>query len=74
MQERTKPTLEEMWKFIGEILVPHGKMPGKASLDYNQVCEMYASLVASDMMFRELVQVAILKKETDKMKNAQMLN
>jgi len=64
MQNRTEPSFEEMWKFIGEILLPLGKLPDKASMDYNQVREMYSSLITADMMFRELVQIAILKKET----------
>lgn len=64
MQNRTEPSFEEMWRFIGEILLPLGKLPDKASMDYNQVREMYSSLITADMMFRELVQIAILKKET----------
>ena len=67
--DRAEPSFEEMWKFIGEILLPLGKMPDKASMDYNQVREMYSSLITADMMFRELVQVAILKKETSEIKN-----
>lgn len=68
-QDKARPSFEEMWKFIEEILLPLGKMPDKASMDYNQVCEMYTSLVTADMVFRELVQSAILKKETSEIKN-----
>lgn len=68
-QGKPKPTLEEMWRFIEEILAPLGKMPDKASMDYKQVLEMYTSLVSADMMFRELVQVALLKKETSEIKS-----
>lgn len=63
------PTPEEMWKFIGDILIPFDLMPDKASMDYRQVQELYTSLVASDMMFRDLVQIAILKKETAIIRN-----
>ncbi|MDE1765088.1 MAG: hypothetical protein KGI27_02315 [Thaumarchaeota archaeon] len=69
-QDQSKPTLEKMWKFIGDILAPLGKMPDKASMDYNQVLELYSSLATADMMFRELVQIAIFKKETTGIKNA----
>lgn len=70
IQGQSKSTLEEMWKFIEDILVPLGKMPDKASMDNNQVLELYSSLVTADMMFREFVQIAILKKETAGIKNA----
>ncbi|MGI0046833.1 MAG: hypothetical protein ACREBB_06565 [Nitrosotalea sp.] len=57
-------TSEEMWKRIGDILIPLGTMPDKASMDYKQLQELYTSIVAADMTFRDLVQIAILKKET----------
>ena len=69
--ETQNPTFENMWKFIGEKLVLRGKMPDKASLDYKQAFELYTILLAEDMMFREMAQIAILRKETDILKRVQ---
>ncbi|MDE1830102.1 MAG: hypothetical protein KGI25_07250 [Thaumarchaeota archaeon] len=64
-----KPPLDEMRRFIEERLEPIGKMPDKSRLNYNQVLEMYSGLLAEEMMFREFVQIAILKNQTNAMKN-----
>lgn len=69
MFDAQKPTFEEMWKFMKERLAARGKIPDKASLDYKQASEIYTVLLAEEMMFREMVQVAILRKETDTIKN-----
>lgn len=54
-------TSEEMWKTVGDILIPYGLMPDKASMDYKEVRQLYADLVTVDAMFRDLAQIIILK-------------
>lgn len=68
-QDTDKPTFEDMWKFIRERLAPRGTLPDKASLDYKQALELYSILLVEDMMVREMVQVALLKREAEKVKN-----
>ena len=58
-------TLDDMWRFIENILVPYGLMPKKTDLTDEQVTRLYSELVSVDSIFRELEQVLILKKETD---------
>lgn len=70
MQDTEKPTFEQMWKFIEERLAPRGTLPDKASIDYRQASQIYAVLLAEEMMFREMAQVALLKREAEKIKNA----
>ncbi len=62
-EEQRKPTLEDMWEYIGKILIPMGLMPDKAGMNYKQVQELYSDLAAADKTFKDLVQVAIFKKE-----------
>lgn len=62
MMERPRAlTSEGMWKIIGDILIPYGLMPDKASMDYKEVRQLYADLVTVDTMFRDLAQIIILK-------------
>lgn len=54
---------ESAWKEISKTLAPIGKMPDKASLDYNQILELYFRLEKSGNVLRDFAQVSILKKE-----------
>ena len=56
-----------MWSFIQERLTARGSVPDKASMDYNQVREIYAILQAEERLFREMAQIAFLKKELNAM-------
>ncbi|MDE1863474.1 MAG: hypothetical protein KGI33_11270 [Thaumarchaeota archaeon] len=58
-----------MWSFIQRRLTLRGSVPDKASIDYRQAREIYAVLHAEEMLFREMAQIAILKWETDAIKN-----
>lgn len=46
-----------------------GQMPDKASIDDRQLQELYSSLTAADRTFKDLVQVAIFKKEINAIAN-----
>ncbi len=58
-------TLDEMWRFIENILVPYGLMPKKTSLTDEQVAKLCSELVSTDLIFKELEQVLVLKKGAD---------
>jgi hypothetical protein len=68
-EEKRKPTVEEMWAHVGKILAPIGHMPDKASIDDRQLQELYSSLTAADRTFKDLVQIAIFKKEINVISN-----
>ena len=58
-------TIDDMWEFIASILIPFGLMFEKADLAEEQVVKLYTELVAVDMLFKELEQIAVLKKDLD---------
>lgn len=59
---KSKPPLDEMWKFIDAIMNPHILIPNKSSLSSEQVYFIYSRLVQIDETFRELEQISIFKK------------
>lgn len=65
----SKPPLDEMWKFIDSIICHNERIPDKTILTYEQVFSVYSKLVEIDGMFKEIAQIAILKKELDKQEN-----
>jgi len=64
-----KPSLDEMWKFIDEIMRPNELVPDKSLLTYEQVFSIYSKLYEIDRIFREITQINILKKELAKTGN-----
>ncbi|MDC8451622.1 MAG: hypothetical protein LV477_01785 [Candidatus Nitrosotalea sp.] len=69
MVAKGKPSLDEMWQFIDNIMRPNELVPDKTILTYEQVFSVYSKLVEIDEMFKEIAQVAILKKELNKLDN-----
>ena len=69
MVAKDKPFLDEMWQFIDNIMCPNELVPDKTILTYEQVFSVYSKLVEIDEMFKEIAQVAILKKELNKLDN-----
>lgn len=69
--EQSKPTVEEMWAYIGKILIPMDQMPDRASMDDKQIQEFYYNLTVADSTFKDLVQVAIFKNEIAAIENEQ---
>ena len=65
MTEQRKPTVEDMLEQIERILATMSHMPDKASIDEKQLQKFYSSLTVADMEFKDLEQIAILKKEID---------
>lgn len=57
-----------MLEFIESILIPFGVMPEKTNLTEEQIVKLYAELVAVDILFKELEQIAVLKKDLDDLK------
>lgn len=56
-------TLGDMLEFIERILIPHVLMPRKTDLTDEQVLKLYSELAEVDETFRELEQIAILKRD-----------
>ncbi|MDE1727404.1 MAG: hypothetical protein KGH89_09115 [Thaumarchaeota archaeon] len=63
--EQKKPTMKDMREYIDKILVPLGQMPDKTNMNYEQVREFYSDLAAADRTFKDLVQVAIFKRDVE---------
>jgi hypothetical protein len=64
-----KPSLDEMWKFTDEIMRPNELVPDKSLLTYEQVFSIYSKLYEIDRIFREIIQINMLKKELAKTGN-----
>lgn len=60
-----KPSLDEMWQFIDNIMRPNDLVPDKTSLDYQEIFAIYSKLMELDGMFKEFAQVRMLKKALD---------
>lgn len=58
-----------MWEFIDNIMRPNELVPDKTILTYEQVHAIYSKLSEIDEMFKEFVQINILKKELYKLDN-----
>ncbi|HVZ62838.1 MAG TPA: hypothetical protein VG896_04120 [Candidatus Nitrosotalea sp.] len=63
-----KPSLDEMWKFIDDLIRPNELVPDRKILRYDDVFTIYSKLAEFDQVFRELLQIRLLQKETDKEK------
>lgn len=69
MVTSSKPSLNEMWKFIDNVMRPSELVPDKTILTYEQVFSVYSKLVEIDELFKEIAQIAILKKGLDELNN-----
>lgn len=65
MNKNEKPTLDEMWQFIDNIMCPNKLVPDKTSLTYEQIFSIFSKLSDIDEMFKEIAQIKILQKELD---------
>jgi hypothetical protein len=57
-----------MWEFIESLMQTNILISDRSILTYDQVFALYSKLLDIDQMIRELKQIDILKKETDKEK------
>ncbi|HZS74795.1 MAG TPA: hypothetical protein VFA69_09885 [Candidatus Nitrosotalea sp.] len=69
MISRHQPSLNEMWKFIDNMMRPNNLVPDKSILTHDQVFQVYSKLYEIDHMFNDLAQVNILKKELASLKS-----
>lgn len=69
MVTSSEPSLDEMWGFIDNIMHPNELVPDKTILTYEQVFSVYSKLVEIDELFKEIAQIAILKKGLDELNN-----
>ena len=61
-----KLSLEDMWKFIDELTRPNELVQDRKVLSYDDVFVIYSKLAEYDQTFRELLQIRLLQKETEK--------
>lgn len=61
--------VEELWKIIEELLLPHPNAFDKKSMSYSEVLELAVVLKSSDEIFKNLEQIAIMKDELDEVNN-----
>lgn len=59
-----KISLDEMWKFIDNLIRPNELVSDRKILSYDDVFVIYSKLVEFDQVFRELSQIRLLQKET----------
>lgn len=59
---KDKPSLDEMWKFIDSLMRPNDLVPDKSILSYEEVFEVYSKLADFDQVFREILQINLLKR------------
>jgi len=60
-------SLDEMWKFIDNLTCPNELVQDRKILSYDDVFAIYSKLVEYDQVFRELLQIRLLQKETEKL-------
>ena len=58
-----KPSIDEMWQFIDNIMQPNKLVPDKTILTYEQIFPIYSKLVEIDELFKDIVQIKILQTE-----------
>ena len=62
-----KLSLDDMWKFIDDLTRPNELTPDRKILSYDDVFVIYSKLAEYDQVFRELLQIRVLQKETEKL-------
>lgn len=61
LEAHNTPSLAEMWQFIDKNLGPIGMTPDKAMLDHIQVYRLYLEIRNLDNIFRDTIQIQVLK-------------
>lgn len=56
---------EKLWEIIEELLLPYSNAFDKKSMNHDEVLELAVILKASNELFRNLEQIALLKHELD---------
>ncbi len=62
------PSLNEMWKFIDNVMRPNNLVPDKSIFTHDQVFPVYSKLREIDIIFNDFAQINILKKELTSLK------
>ena len=61
-----KLSLDEMWKFIDNLIRPNELVSDRKILSYDDVFVIYSKLADIDEMLKETAQISILRKELNK--------
>ena len=66
---KNRPSLDEMWRFIDNIMRPNELVFDKTRLTYEQVFSVYSRLSDVDQMFKEFTQIEMLRKAVEEEKS-----
>jgi len=61
--------IEDLWVIIEKLLLPHPNLFDKKSMSHAEILELAVVLKSTDEIFRNLEQVAVMKKEFDGLNN-----
>ena len=60
---------EKLWEIIEELLLPYPNEFNKKSMSHDEVLELAVVLKTSNELFRNLEQIALMKRELDQVSN-----
>ncbi|MGB9124420.1 MAG: hypothetical protein WCC55_02565 [Nitrosotalea sp.] len=66
---KNRPSLDEMWHFIDNIMRPNKLVPYRSTLSYEEVFSVYSKLSDVDQMFKEFTQIEMLRKAVEEEKS-----
>ncbi len=61
--------MDEMWKFIDDMMRPNDLVPDKSVFTYDQVFPVYSKLCEIDDIFNDFAQISIFKQELSNLKH-----
>ncbi len=61
--------MDEMWKFIDDMMRPNDLVPDKSVFTYDQVFPVYSKLYEIDDIFSDFAQISIFKQELSNLKH-----
>jgi hypothetical protein len=69
MISKHHPSMDEMWKFIDDMMRPNDLVPDKSVFTYDQVFPVYSKLCEIDDIFNDFAQISIFKQELSNLKH-----
>jgi hypothetical protein len=69
MISKHHPSMDEMWKFIDDMMRPNDLVPDKSVFTYDQVFPVYSKLYEIDDIFSDFAQISIFKQELSNLKH-----
>jgi hypothetical protein len=69
MISKHHPSIDEIWKFIDDMMRPNDLVPDKSVFTYDQVFPVYSKLCEIDDIFNDFAQISIFKQELSSLKH-----